>query len=152
MKNTVIFDLDGLLINTEIISYQLYRDLTGQYQQDFSMEEYIHSYSGKTEADNMQTLISKFQLPISLEEGLAFASRKEKEYFKQGVSLKRSAEELLSYLKRREYKILLASSSSMERAMGVLSQQGISAFFDPMIFGTEVERGKALSRHLSQSL
>ena len=37
MKNTVIFDLDGLLINTEIISYQLYRDLTGQYQQDFFM-------------------------------------------------------------------------------------------------------------------
>lgn len=142
MKNTVIFDLDGLLINTEIISYQLYRDLTGQYQQDFSMEEYIHSYSGKTEADNMQTLISEFSLPISLEEGLAFASRKEKEYFKQGVSLKQGAEELLSYLKKKDYKILLASSSSMERAMGVLSQHGISAFFDHMIFGTEVKRGK----------
>ena len=28
MKNTVIFDLDGLLIDSEIISFRLYEELT----------------------------------------------------------------------------------------------------------------------------
>ena len=27
MKNTVIFDLDGLLVDSEIVAYQLYCDL-----------------------------------------------------------------------------------------------------------------------------
>lgn len=30
-KNTVIFDLDGLLIDSEIINYRLYCDLTEKY-------------------------------------------------------------------------------------------------------------------------
>ena len=142
MKNTVIFDLDGLLIDSEIISYQIYRDLAEQYRCQFSMEEYIHGYSGKTEADNIQSLICAYSLPISPEEGIAFADQKEREYFRQGVALKPGAETLLSYLKRRQYKILLASSSTMERAMEVLGRNGISAFFYDMIFGIEVKRGK----------
>ena len=51
MKNTVIFDLDGLLIDSEIISFQMYRDLTEKYGRSISMEDYIHGYSGKTAAD-----------------------------------------------------------------------------------------------------
>ena len=81
MKNTIIFDLDGLLIDSETISYRIYRDLTGNYHKDISMEEYIHDYSGKTEIRNMQTLIGAYGLPISLEDGLAFAKKREKEYF-----------------------------------------------------------------------
>lgn len=142
MKNTVIFDLDGLLIDTEIISYRLYCDLTARYGQKMSLEEYIHDYSGRTEVKNMQTLIQTRGLPLSVEEGIAFTEQKEKEYFEKGVDLKPGAAELLSYLKKRQYQILLASSSSRERAQGVLSQNGIAAFFDRMVFGDEVKRGK----------
>lgn len=142
MKNTVIFDLDGLLIDSEVISYRVYRDLTEMYGEHMSIETYIHDYSGKTSVRNMQTLLAQYRLPVSMEEGTAFTEQKEKEYFEQGVELKRGAAELLSYLKRKQYKILLASSSDRERAIGVLSRKGIGVFFDDMVFGTEVKRGK----------
>lgn len=90
----------------------------------------------------MQLLIETCRLPISLEEGLTFAEQKEREYLEKGVNLKPGAVELLSYLKKNQYQILLASSSTRERAQGVLSQNGIAAFFDHMVFGVEVNRGK----------
>ncbi len=90
----------------------------------------------------MQLLIETCRLPISLEEGLTFAEQKEREYLEKGVNLKPGAAELLSYLKKNQYQILLASSSTRERAQGVLSQNGIAAFFDHMVFGVEVNRGK----------
>ena len=40
MKNTVIFDLDGLLIDSEIISFRLYEELTGKYGRSMTLEEY----------------------------------------------------------------------------------------------------------------
>lgn len=142
MKQAVIFDLDGLLINSEIISFKIYQDLTAKYHQHISMEEYIHDYSGKTEIINIQALIGTKGLPISVEEGLMFVKEKEKEYFQQGVALKPGAEKLLRYLKQNRYKTVLASSSTRERALEVLRQNGIETFFDAMVFGTEVKRGK----------
>lgn len=92
MKNTVIFDLDGLLIESEIISYRIYHDLTEKYGKAISMENYIHNYSEKTADRSMRTLIDEYHLPVSVEDGLSFAALKEKEYFKQGVVPKQGVE------------------------------------------------------------
>ena len=142
MKNTVIFDLDGLLIDSEPVAFQLYCDLTAEYDRHISLEEYIHRYSGKTAVDNMRTLINAYQLPLTIEDGLAFEAVKEKEYIAKGIPLKQGARELLSYLQDRGYKIVLASSSSRERAMEILTQNQAENAFDQMVFGTEVKRGK----------
>ena len=45
-------------------------------------------------------------------------------------------------MKRRDIKILLASSSTRERALSVLAQHGIENCFDAMVFGPEIAHGK----------
>ena len=142
MKKAIIFDLDGLLIDSEIISYNLYADLLRKYQFRFSLERYARQYSGKNEVTNMQNLIFTYHLPITLEQGLSYVSALEKEYFAKGVPLKPGARELLHFLKRRDIKILLASSSTRERALFVLAQHGIENCFDAMVFGPEIAHGK----------
>jgi len=142
MIKTVIFDLDGLLINTEIISYQLYQDLLEPYGCSFDVEDYAQNYSGKTAVGNMEAIIERFGLPICVKEGLEFAARTEKEYFQKGVELKKGARELPAYLKEKQYKVMLASSSTRERALSVLKGHRIDHFFDGMVFGPEVKRGK----------
>ena len=138
----VIFDLDGLLINTETISYALYQDLLRPYGHTFSVEDYAQNYSGKSELHNMQAIIARFGLPISVAQGTALVSAQEKMYFARGVPLKTGAKELLVYLKQKGYLIALASSSVRARALEALSQHGIASYFDAMVFGAEVARGK----------
>ena len=141
-KNTIIFDLDGLLIDSEIISCRICQDLTEDCQQHISMETYAQNYSGKTEIHNISTLIEEFNLPISVEEGMAFVALKEKEYLKEGVALKQGARELLTYLKNNQYKMILATSSTGERALSILDQNEVTAYFDYMVFATEVKKSK----------
>ena len=142
MKKAVIFDLDGLLIDSEIISYNMYADLLRKYQFRFSLERYARQYSGKNEVTNMQNLVFTYHLPITVEQGVAYVDALEKEYFAKGVPLKPGARELLRFLKRSKVKILLASSSTRERALFVLAQNGIESYFDAMVFGPEIEHGK----------
>jgi len=142
MDKGVIFDLDGLLIDSEVISYQLYQDLIKPYGYSFSIEDYTQNYSGKAARKNMDDIVTRFQLPISIEEGLNFVALKEKNYFQKGIPLKKGAKELLEYLKNHHYKIVLATSSTKERALMVLRQHHIDMYFDQMVFGTEIKNGK----------
>lgn len=142
MVKAVIFDLDGLLIDSEVISFQLYQELLEKYGYSFTIEDYAQNYSGKTELGNMESLVNNYHLPVSVQEGLDYTLSREKEYFIKGVSLKPGARELLGYLKTNKYKIALASSSTKERALYVLIQHGIERYFDEMVFGTDVEKGK----------
>lgn len=142
MKKAVIFDLDGLLIDSEIISYQLYCDILGKYRYTLTIEEYARTLSGKTAVENMKNVIASYQLPFTLEEGLSLEEGMEKEYIKKGIALKPGAETLLQYLKDQQIKILLASSSFKERAVGILKENKVEHYFDYMVFGPEVNRGK----------
>lgn len=56
MIRTVIFDLDGLLVDTEIISYKIYRELLAEYGYAYTLEEYLQNCSGKTEVKNVTYL------------------------------------------------------------------------------------------------
>lgn len=70
MIKAVIFDLDGLLLDTEIISYQIYKDILDEYGCEYSVKEYVKNYCGKTEIINVTNLIKTYNLPFGVEEGL----------------------------------------------------------------------------------
>lgn len=142
MVKAVIFDLDGLLIDSEIISYRTDAELLKKYGYDFSIEEYAADYSGRTGIDNMNRMIERYHLPITNEEGRKFVKMREWEYVEQGIALKDGAEELLKFLKDHGCKVILASSSTRERAQVTLTKDGVIEYFDDMVFGAEVAHGK----------
>ena len=100
MKKAVIFDLDGLLIDSEVISHRLYDELLHRYGKSVTVAEYARDYSGKTGVANMTNVIARYNLPITVEEGLTWEVAREKELL-QDVQLKPGAAALLSWLKNR---------------------------------------------------
>jgi len=53
MIKAVIFDLDGLLIDSEIISYKIYKDILFEFGYEFSKENFAENFSGKTVITNI---------------------------------------------------------------------------------------------------
>ena len=65
MIKAAIFDLDGLLVDTEIVSLKIYQELLSEYGYSFTKEEYAKHYSGKTEKENIKRFIDTLECPLS---------------------------------------------------------------------------------------
>ncbi len=142
MIKAVIFDLDGLLIDSEIIAYKIYYQLLGTFGFEFSIQDYAERYSGKALLENVIHTIKQYDLPWDTQTGVEKVLETEEKLLDKGVNLKPGVKELFAYLKENHYKIALASSSRKNRALEILGRHRILEDFDVIVFGIEVERGK----------
>lgn len=142
MIRAIIFDFDGLLVDTEIVSYEIYKELMEHLGYEFTKSEYARNYSGKTEIKNVNRLIETYHLPWTTEIGLKKVLEVETRLLDQGVALKQGVKELLSFLKENNYKTGIATSSTKDRAIKILKQHNIIDYFNSFVFGDEVEKGK----------
>lgn len=138
----VIFDLDGLLVDTEMISFEIYQNLLKEFDILFSLEDYVQNYSGKTEENNIARLINHYHLPWTLEEGLNKVFELEKQLLNDTVQLKKGALALLNALKLRNIAMALATSSTKDRAFQILAKHDVLDYFDVFVFGPDLKRGK----------
>ncbi len=142
MINTVIFDLDGLLIDSERTWYKAWNDFLGLYGHSFTLEEYVQKYCGKIVPDSVAHLAKDFHLPVEIEEGVAIINKIEADYVKNGVPFMDGAKELLDYLKEHHYKMVIGTSSRKERAVSLLQSIHALDYFDDLVVGYDVKRGK----------
>lgn len=142
MIKAVIFDLDGVVIDSEPIAYSILQELAGAYGHSIPLNDYTTKYLGRTVAMGMHTMIDSFGLPISPDDLFKKYVEKEKLKNEEGVPLKPGARELLVYLKDNGYKTIVASSSTRARAEKILGDNDILKYFDDLVFGYEVPRGK----------
>ena len=112
MLKAVIFDMDGLLIDSEVISYKCYKKLIESYGYSFTMDDYVKDYPGKQLKVSLQFIKEHYHLDYDIEEKFQLFHRLETQFMQEdGVALKKGAKELLQYLKNHHYQIALATSS-----------------------------------------
>lgn len=142
MIRAVIFDMDGLLADTEMNSFRKLGEIVEEHGGTFEKEVYIRDYCGQTELANVTRLIDTYGLPMSAEECLKLVLDKEAEAIREGVDLKDGSLELLNYLKDNGYHIAMATSSAKPRADLIVGPHDIMHYFEQVVYGPEVPRSK----------
>ena len=140
--DAVIFDLDGLLADTEIISLKVYQELLKDFGIPFTEETYSREYSGHREEENVQRFLDTYDLPWNFDQTLEKVYELEARILVKGVNLKKGAKNLLAFLQREGIPIALATSSVESRARIILGSNGILSLFDHLVFAKDVKRSK----------
>jgi len=147
----VLFDLDGLLADTEDLHAMAYDIAFEKYGVTLSEDE-IYRGMGVSTRENVERIIREHELPPEQLEEIA-ALRYDSYYrlvLSTPVSFMDGAIECLQYVKKKGLRRGLVTSSIKKHAAAVLSnleEQAehkiiFSHYFDIMVFGDEISRSK----------
>ncbi|MGL5694673.1 MAG: HAD family hydrolase [Peptostreptococcaceae bacterium] len=138
----IIFDMDGVLIDTEKISYKFWVKAFEKFGYEYTMDTHS-SIIGRNNESIRNVLSNSFGEDFPLDD--IYKHRSEgmiKHLEEEGTPIKLGVCELLDFLQENDYKIAVATSTNRERALQRLESVGINGRFDAMVCGDEVENSK----------
>ncbi len=142
MKKAVIFDMDGLMIDSERVTYNEYvKKLAELGHHDFT-EELYRNCLGKNKQGICQVFIDHYGQDFPMDEVWDDVHVWIDESLRQYVPKKKGLVELLEYLKANNYKTIVATSSGRARVDEILKNADLTKYFDDTICGDEVTHGK----------
>jgi len=141
--NAILFDVDGLLLNTEIVYTNVTSEIVGRYGKRFDWSLKANMI-GCAELESARYLVGALDLPISPEEYLADRNAMLRAGLARCDAMP-GAERLVRHLKRHGVPIAVATSSTMELFKIKKSRHtDWFALFDATVTGSspEVTRAK----------
>lgn len=143
MLEAVIFDMDGVIINSEPLHYEANQQLFDKLGFSVPMDEYSN-YIGISTEKMWEDLRDKYDL----NENLDTLTDKHREHTHEFIRKNMNGNEIpgirkiLEELKDKNIKTAVASSSSKDLIETVLKGFDLCQYFDISVSGEEVEKGK----------
>lgn len=140
----VLFDMDGLLIDSERLAYRAYMEVGVQYGFQFNPRVQM-DLSGRTEQailDRMGELWGPQADVVTWRKAIVARKKAQLEEAQGKVGVRPGARELLAWLRDRSIPAALASSSARPLIDTYLQAEGLVDAFDVIVDGTQVTHGK----------
>ena len=142
MIKAIIFDMDGLMFDSERVTFECYQERLKDMNLTMD-EEFYKTLLGKPIKGIYQRFYDVYGNDFPIENVIQDVHQLMAERFEtEGVPVKKGLVELLHYLKDNNYKTIVATSSNRDRVDKILAQAKITEFFDDSICGDEVTKGK----------
>ena len=142
MIKAIIFDMDGLMIDIERVTFECYQERLKDMNLTMD-EEFYKTLLGKPIKGIYQRFYDVYGNDFPIQNVIQDVHQLMAERFEtEGVPVKKGLVELLHYLKDNNYKTIVATSSNRDRVDKILAQAKITEFFDDSICGDEVTKGK----------
>lgn len=142
MIKAVLFDMDGLMIDSEPLHYQAFNKVFQEFGKELPEAVNNEKYVGISDKDVAQDMVVRFNLSIAPEEVVA----KEQEYYMEllqhHVGSQPGLLDLLQDLKKNNYRTAIASGSTVSEIEAVMGALHIEKFIDAYVSADEVEKGK----------
>lgn len=138
----VIFDMDGLMIDTEKLLYRYWIQAAKELGYKMTMEHVlqIRSLAAKYAAPKLKSMLGEeFDYDKVRERRRELMAEHVENY---GIEKKKGLDELLDYLKEKKYPLAVATATDMERTQKYLTKIGKIDYFEKIICGSMVKNGK----------
>src|SRR2546430_1969680 len=141
MLSAVIFDLDGVLANSEPWWNEIDAKLLAEYGVTYR-GEYHQNVVGVSYRLAVEFYKKAFGLSVSTEEMMQRRGEIATEFFANRVGLFASVKEMLEELRQMKLHLAVATSSVSASARPFLDRHQLTGSFEVIVTGQEVERGK----------
>ncbi len=142
MIKAVIFDMDGLMFDTEALSSEAWKYVGEKFGYDITGD--IIAKTRALDVNHIKEIFEKnFGEDIDFFNLYSVHNAYMNEYIDDnGIPIKNGLKELLDYVKKRGLKIAIATSTDNKRTVYYLTKANILKYFNNILCGDMVENGK----------
>lgn len=141
-KKTIIFDMDGVIFDTELLYINCWKQLAKKYHIS-GIEEVCYACIGTKAERTKEIVLEHYGLDFPYDNYRNEISMLFQDYIRNnGMPIKPGVNELLTMLKDASYSIGLASSTKNSSVRTQLDSAHLLTFFDVIISGDMVDKSK----------
>lgn len=138
---TVIFDMDGLMVDTEPLSRRAWGEVLREY--GYTLDDGVYAWMiGHRSSDSGQMVLDAYPLPLTLNELILAKNGRYQTILAQGIPEMPGLRELVTELGQRGIPWGVATSSPRAHAQAILSRLGLAEVCSAFATGDEVAHGK----------
>ena len=136
----VIFDMDGVVVNTVPLHFQAWKKMFSEYGRRFTFKDYELKVDGIPRISGARAILTDLS-----EKQLQKAAAKKQKYLlkflqKVGVKVYLDAIYLINNLRKNKIKTAIITSS--KNCLYILRKAKINTLFDVIITGNDIKKGK----------